>query len=94
MLCMVASLYICLCRFCSVNPSAADGLINGGEQESINILNGLDWGGDAQLARSLQDSVLESSSLGLCRRENVRTKRVDNAARWIQTAPDGSAGRI
>ena len=36
------------------------------------ILNRLNWGDNAELARSLQDSVLNSQVFGYCSRENVR----------------------
>ena len=41
------------------------------EEGAIEILNRLDWTSGPEMARRLQDSVLNSTALGVCIADNV-----------------------
>jgi hypothetical protein len=62
--------------FCSVNPAAVLQLLQNPD-DFMSVLNSLDWAGDRELTRSLQESVLNSTVMGQCDKENVKMT-VDN----------------
>lgn len=67
--------------FSRIDPFAVLRLIqNPDPDQFIDILNSLDWAGDPQLGRSLQESLLNIAAMGSCTRENVRLVVVGGGA--------------
>ena len=59
----------------------------------MDILDSLDWAGDPQLTRILQESVLNNAAMGSCTRENVTTIVIILTS-FLSSLPSPSAIRM
>ena len=60
------------------DPAAAAELIQAGEDSDAagRVLGRLDWRGNPEIARQLQDSLTTSQATGLCSTENVKSSAI------------------
>ena len=67
--------------FFSIDPVAAERFTD--PTQALDALNGLDWAGNPILARSFEDSVTNSSSIGVCYYTNVSVEGLFMFARHV-----------